>query len=526
MAKWSSAREDTWRDVMEWRAQLYPDKVAVINPETNKQWTFKELNERVNRLANALINLGVRKGDRVAVLATNIPEYIEIASTSKAGIVYVGGINWRLKGPEVAYIINDSGANTVFVERQFCDTIRSVRSQLPNVRHFICIDGSPEDMLSYQELISKYTPGDPSVDVSENDILAIIYTSGTTGLPKGVIRKHKDTLSINKQVGEALGVKDDDRCLPLLPLFHVGLIHLNFSLILAGATQWLVKRFDPELVLELIQRDKITFLYGVPTMVIRLTEHPNRTKYDTSSLRLMIYVGSPMPAEAARRGMDAFGPILGQVYSLTEGGGLYLSPEDHKMALKEPGKEGILSSVGKPSIDTKMRLVDENDNDVPPGEVGEIVFPSIIEGYWNKPEETSEAVKNGWLHTGDLAKVDKDGYVYVVDRKKDLIVSGGENISSVEVENIIYGHPAVLECAAIGVPSEKWGEEVKAVVALRPGMSATPEEIMNYCEDRLAGFKKPKSVEIWPELPKNPMGKILKGELKEKYWAGHKRRVH
>jgi len=269
-------------------------------------------------------------------------------------------------------------------------------------------------------------------------------------------------------------------------------------------------------------------LAGVPTMIIRLTEHPNRTNYDLSSLRLIGYVGSPMPVDALRRAIAAFGPVFYTGYGLTENTGeTFLTAEEHLIALREPEKERILSSVGKPLPSCQMRLVDDNDNDVPLGERGEIIFRSdcMIEGYWNKPEETEQAMKNGWLHTGDIGRVDEDGYLYIVDRKKDLIISGGENIASKEVEDVIYTHPAVLECAVIGVPSERWGEEVKAIVALRRGMTATSEEIINHCAEHLGGFKKPKSVEIWVELPKNPVGKIMKKELREKYWAARDRRV-
>lgn len=529
MANWNSQirGQETWRDVMEWCARIYPDKPAVSTPGTGKQSTFKELNQRVNSLANALADLGVKKGDRVAVLATDVPEYIEIANTCKAGKVYVP-LNWRLKGQELAYIINDSGANTVFVEEQFCDTIRSIRPQLPQVEHFICIDGRPEGMLSYDELIGSYPSDDPGIEVGESDLLTIIYTSGTTGLPKGVIRKHRDTLGHLRRMNETGRTRSDDRCLCMLPLFHAAMIHVNFGFIMCGASQWLIKAFDPEAVFELIQRERLTWLAGVPTMIIRLTEHPNRTNYDLSSLRLIGYVGSPMPVEALRRAIAAFGPVFYTGYGLTENTGeTFLTAEEHLIALREPEKERILSSVGKPFPSCQMRLIDDNDNDVPLGERGEIIFRSdcMIEGYWNKPEETEQAMKNGWLHTGDIGRVDEDGYLYIVDRKKDLIISGGENIASKEVEDVIYTHPAVLECAVIGVPSERWGEEVKAIVALRRGMTATSEEIINHCAEHLGGFKKPQSVEIWVELPKNPVGKIMKKELRERYWATRDRRV-
>lgn len=527
MGAWNSLRIETSRDVFEWQALQHADKLAVVSPQANKKYTFHELNQRANRLANALIDVGVKKGDRIAILATDGHEFIEILGTTKAGIVLVT-LNWRLTGPELAYIINDSGACTVFVEEQFSNTIRSIRAEVPNVKNFICTDASPQDMLNYQELVSKYPPDDPGIDVFEDDLLELLYTSGTTGVPKGVMRKHKDVLRFARQVVRLVGFRSDDRCFSTFPLYHAALIHFNFAFVMVGATQWILPRFDPKEVLELIQKERINFMAAAPTMVIFLTEYPERSKYDVSSLRLVCYIGSPMPEAAIKNAMDAFGPIFLQMYGLSEGTGqTALTREDHVMALKEPGKEGILNSAGHPDPSVQLRIVDDNDNDVPLGEVGEIALRSdcITDGYWNKPEETKQTWRNGWLHTGDVAKVDENGYVYIVDRKKDIIVSGGENVASKEVENTIYTHPAILEAAVIGVPSEKWGEAVKAVVALKPGMTATPEEIMDYCASRMAGFKKPKSVEIWPELPKNPVGKILKREIREKYWAGHERKV-
>lgn len=526
MAKWSSLREETWRDVMEWCARIYPDKVAIVSPETGRRYTYSEFNQRTNRLCNALLGMGLKKGDRIAVLATDVPEYLEIASASKAGFAYVP-LNWRLKPAELVYILNDSGAKAVFVEERFFDAIRAVKDQVLALKHFFALDGKPQDMVPYDELM-KSSAEDPGVNVVMNDLLAIVYTSGTTGLPKGVIKKHRDVVRYTRLANSGQ-IRNDSRCLGMWPLFHVALLHANFIFIKCGATQYLLKRFDVEKILKLINDEKISHLAGAPTMLIRLTEHPDRPKYDTKSLHSIAYAGSPMPVEAIRRGIQAFGPVFHQGFGMTEGTGqTVLTREEHLLAITDPLKEQILGSVGKPLPGCRMRIVDDDDKDVPPGEAGEIVFRSdaIIEGYWNKPEETAELLRNGWLHTGDIGKVDADGYVYIVDRKKDLIISGGENIASKEVEAVIYGHPAVLECAVIGVPSEAWGEDVKAIVSLKEGASATPEEIITFASERLGGFKKPKSLEIWAELPKNPIGKILKREMRERYWAGHEKRVH
>jgi len=526
MAKWNSLREETWRDVMEWCARIYPDKIAIVSPETNQRWTYQELNQRTNRLCNALIGLGLKKGDHLAVLATDVPEYLEIASASKAGFAYIP-LNWRLKPAELVYILNDSCASAIFVEEPYFDAIRAVKDQVPALKHIFALDGKPRDMPVYNDLM-KASPDDPGIDVVENDLLAIVYTSGTTGLPKGVIKKHRDVVRYTRLANSGQ-IRNDSRCLGMWPLFHVALLHANFIFLKCGATQYLLKRFDVDKILKLIHEERISHIAGAPTMLIRLTEHPDRPKYDTTSLHSIAYAGSPMPVEALKRGIEAFGPVFHQGFGMTEGTGqTVLTSEEHLLAITDPTKEKILGSVGKPLPGCRIRLVDDDDKDVPPGEAGEIVFHSeaIIEGYWNKPEETAELLRGGWLHTGDIGKLDDDGYLYIVDRKKDLIISGGENIASKEVEAVIYGHPAVLECAVIGVPSEKWGEDVKAIVSLKEGLTATTEEIINFASERLGGFKKPKSLEIWDELPKNPIGKILKREMREKYWAGHEKRVN
>jgi acyl-CoA synthetase (AMP-forming)/AMP-acid ligase II len=526
MAKWNSLREETWRDVMEWCARIYPDKVAIVAPESNRRYTYSEFNERTNRLCNALIGLGLKKGDRIAVLSTDVPEYLEIASASKAGFAYVP-LNWRLKPAEMVYILNDAGARAVFVEERFADAVRAVKSQVPSLKYLFCLDSKLQDMISYDELM-KASPEDPGVDVVMNDLLGIVYTSGTTALPKGVIKKHRDVVRYTRLANSGQ-IRNDSRCLGMWPLFHVALLHANFIFLKCGATQYLLKRFDVEKILKLINDEKITHLAGAPTMLARMTEHPDRPKYDTSSLHSIAYAGSPMPVEAIRRGIEAFGPVFHQGFGMTEGTGqTVLTREEHLLAITDPSKERILASVGKPLPGCRLRIVDDDDKDMPKGQPGEIIFKSdaIIEGYWNKPEATADLLRNGWLHTGDIGKVDEDGYVYIVDRKKDMIISGGENIASKEVEAVIYGHPAVFECAVIGVPSEAWGEDVKAIVSLKEGMTATPEEIIAFATERLGGFKRPKTLEIWADLPKNPVGKILKREMREKYWAGLEKRVH
>ena len=517
--KWNSVRIETWRDIMEWNAQLYPDKVAFCEVATGRKWTFREHNEVVNRLCNALYGLGLKKQDRAAVLAGDLIEYCQIAMICKAGLVYVP-VNWRLTAPEAAYIINQSGAKVLFVDAEHADVARSIKKDIPEVKHIICINGSPSDMINYYDFIGSASPGDPGVDVVETDILGLVYTSGTSALPKGTVQSHKKAIAIGRLQAREPAYRHDDSFLGVLPLFHVAMLNLQFSKYGIGITQYIM-RFDIIAVMETIQKYKITTFQAVPTMIINMTEHPDRPKYDLSSLRVLVYVGSAMPAEAAKRAWKAFGPVLYQIYGATEGGGTILKAEDHAKALSDPAREHILKAAGRPFLGSKVKILDDNDNEVPAGAMGEICFHenTTVEQYWKKPEETAETFKNGWYHTGDMGKVDEEGYIYILDRKKDIIVTGGENVSSRDVENVILTHPAVLECAVIGVPSEKWGEEVRALVVPRRGMTITPEEVIDYCKDKLAGYKRPRSAEVWKELPKNPSGKILKKDIRAMYRA-------
>lgn len=515
--KWDSNRIETWRDIMEWNAQLYPDKVAFCEVATERQWTFKEQNEVVNKLCNALYGLGLEKGDRVAVLAGDLIEYCQIAMIGKAGLVYVP-INWRLTGPEAVYIINESGAKVLFVDLDHVDMARSFKKDIPEVKYFICINASPEDMINYDDFLAPASSEDPGVDVVETDVLGLVYTSGTSALPKGVVYTHQKALEIGRLQVREPDYRNDDTFLGVLPLYHVAMLNLQFSKYNIGMTQYIM-RFDAQAVMETIQKYKITSFQAVPIMVINMTEHPDRSKYDLSSLRVLVYVGSAMPAEAAKRAWKAFGPVLVQVYGATEGGGTILKAEDHAKALSDPSKEHILNSAGRPIRGCVLKILDDDGNEAPVDTMGEICFrtKTSVEKYWNKPDETAETFRDGWFHTGDMGKMDEEGYVYILDRKKDIIISGAENISARDVENVIYTHPAIQDCAVIGVPSEKWGEEVKAIVVPRRGMTVTPEEIIEYCQDKMASFKRPKSAEIWDELPKNPTGKILKKEIRAKY---------
>jgi long-chain acyl-CoA synthetase len=514
----------TLKELLNKNAQIYSDKMAFIFE--NKRYTFKQVNQRVNSLINALADMGVRKGDRVAMLSYNCSQYFEVFNTAKAGMICVP-LNYRAVGRELVYLINNSESNTLILEKEFVNTIIPIRHELGRVKNFICLDAVVENMASYEQLISSSPPDEPVDKVEADDPAILFYTSGTTGRPKGALHTHKSLLAEAAAVSQ--NFTPDDIALCVMPFFHVaGSAVYLFPAFASGATIVIHKKFDEVEILETIEREKVTYICLVPAMIIRLLEHPDLDKHDLSSLRTIAYTGAPMPFEALRRGVKRFGKIFVQLLGQTETLNLtILNKEDHN--LEGSAKEiRRLESVGKPPRAGEVRIIDEQGRDAPVGEVGEIVASSarMMKEYWKLPKETAEIMEGGWLHTGDIGRMDEDGYIYIVDRKKDMIISGGENIYSREVEEVLYTHPAVQEAAVVGVPDEKWGESVKAVIVLREGMTTTEDEIINFCKEHLASYKKPKSVEFWDSLPMTGSAKIKKNEIRDRYWKGYEKKVH
>jgi long-chain acyl-CoA synthetase len=514
----------TLRDMIEDNARRYPDKTAFIFED--RRHTFKEVNDRINSLVNALADLGIGRGDRVGILARNCSQYFEVLGLSKAGRICVP-LNYRLVGRELSYLINNSQISALILEREFFDVIASIRHELDGVRSLICLDAEAEDMLSYEELISAFPADEPPDEVEPDDPCVLFYTSGTTGRPKGAVHTHRSMIA--EAAIAHRGLSSDDIVLCVMPFFHVGgtAAHLVPAFFFA-ATIVIHDRFEERAVLETIEREKVTYAFLVPAMIIRLLESPDLSRWDLSSLHSLGYTGAPMPVEALRKGIASLGNVFFQELGQTETMNMtVLRKEDHK--LEGSARElKRLESVGKPFREGELRIVDEQGRDVPVGEVGEIIARSdrIMQGYWRSPEETAKTIRDGWLHTGDVGKMDEDGYVYLVDRKKDMIISGGENIYSREVEEVLYMHPAVLEAAVVGVPDDMWGESVKAVLVLKQGANVCEEDIIAFCKEHMASYKKPRSVEFWGELPKTGSGKIKKVDIREPYWEGHEKRVH
>ena len=513
-------------DMARKNAKKNPDKVGLIFEDT--ELTFAEIFRRMNQLANAMLALGIAKGDRVAILSKNCPEYLEFYfASTMIGAVPVG-INYRLVDTEVEFIANDSEAKLFFVNVEYAQTVLGIRDRLAATR-YVSIGGAIEGMQDYESLIASGSEIEPSVALDENDVALQMYTSGTTGRPKGAMLSHRNILSSVIGTVACAGASAESIFFTPTPLYHMAavlavLIPWNY-----GATAGLARDFIPPECLQTLQDRKVTHTVMVPAMVIFCLQVPGIEKFDLSSLEFLLAGASPFPFQALKRAIEIFGCKFGQVFGQTESAGLmtFLGPEDHVLEDTER-RQRILKSAGKEMWQNEVRVVDDEDRDVAPGEIGEVIGrgPNNMIGYWKLPEATAAALKDGWLRTGDLGKVDDEGYIYIVDRKKDMIVSGAENIYPAEIEAALMAHPAVAEAAVIGVPHESWGESVKAVVALMEESEATEAEIMEFCRERLAGYKIPRSVDFVDALPRNPTGKVLKTVLREKYWEGHEKRVH
>jgi long-chain acyl-CoA synthetase len=518
------------QQILERAVRFYPDRTAVACGSV--RFTYRGLAERVRRLCQALQGLGIAKGDRLAILMFNCHRYFELYyATPEMGTLTVP-LNIRLSASEIAYILKDSGSNTLFVGPEFLPLLAEIRDQLPDLRHCIFTgDGPPpEGFEGYEQLLGAASPDFTATPVLPDDLAALFYTSGTTGHPKGVMLSHANLLANAYHILASMSWQEEEVYLHACPMFHIADGPTSHFITWRGGTHVIIPGFKPDLALEVMERERVTATLLIPTMINFLIRHPDVDKRDLSTLRRIAYGGAPMPAELARQAMQTLACTFIHLYGLTESAPLLtlLPPEQH-VADGPPEKVRRLLSCGRAIIGTRLRVVDGRGQDVPTGEVGEIIAkgPNIMVGYWNKPDETAAALRDGWLYTGDLASMDEEGYVYIVDRKKDMIITGGENVFSTEVENALYTHPAILEAAVVGVPDATWGEAIKAIIVLKPGMRATAEDIIEHCRAHIAHFKVPRSVDFHESgLPKSGSGKILKRELREKYWAGQERRVH
>lgn len=516
-------------DYLEFFARETPDHSCAEMGE--RKLTYLEVDRLANRFANSLLAQGLTKGDRFTYVSLNsIEMVIMYYGAAKVGVVPVP-LNYRLAPREVLYIVNDSESKLLFSQPEFIDGIDTVRSDIQNVQTYIHLSSSEdrERWVSYENWLVN-DDSNPRAHVSDTDQLYQMYTSGTTGLPKGVMSNH---YSVCENISSGIlfsGMElSRERSLIVAPLYHVAAAVTAMLIIARGGSLVIVDAFDPINVVNKLEGEKISIVTLVPAMIQAcLVCVQDLDSRDFSSLRRITYGASPIAKEVLVKAMEKFGCEFSQGFGMTELSCIAtgLSAEDHVRAIESEPE--LLASAGRAVLGTDVRIADENDLEVPYGTVGELQVrgPQVMTGYWNKPEATAETLKDGWMHTGDAAKMDERGYIYIQDRIKDMIVSGGENIYPAEVENALFQHPAVADAAVIGIPSEQWGESVMAFLVLQGEEKPTTEELIEFCRERLAGYKLPRQVELVDVLPRNASGKVLKNQLREPYWEGIERKVN
>jgi fatty-acyl-CoA synthase len=515
---------------------VHADKEAIVSGPL--RLTYKQFGERVNRWANLMRALGVEKGDRVALLMPNSHRLLEaFFGASLLGVVLMP-LNFRLTSDDFDYILNHGGAKVLLIEEELASLIEPIRGQLAGLEHFLAANDSAkvstEGWQDYETLLSEASNEAPApAEIDENEPSALLYTSGTTGKPKGVMLTHRNLYMNAMNSIVEFGIREDDRYLHTLAQFHCNGWGLPYAVTGMGATHVIIRKFEPAEFFKLVVEEQVTFACMPPTMINMALHHPldeavlaalpKNTRIGTA--------GSAPPMASIQGAQEKFGWQVIQIYGLTETSP-FLTVSKVKPTMKDLSDEEKLrvqTKTGYPMIGVDIRVVDDEGQDVAPDstEVGEVIARSnvVMKGYWQQPEATDAVIVDGWFHTGDMALLDSEGFIEVVDRKKDLIISGGENVSSLEVEGLLYKHPAILEAAIIAAPDEKWGEVPAAIVVLKPGYQATEAELIEFCRERLAHYKCPKKIDFLEVLPRTATGKIQKNLLRDKFWSGKSKRV-
>jgi acyl-CoA synthetase (AMP-forming)/AMP-acid ligase II len=507
-------------------ARYWPNRPAILHRD--RTVTFRELDERSSRLGNALLGLGLGKGDRVSIQSRNCAELIEIeCALYKAGLTKAA-LNPRFTPAEASDVVGNCTPLVMIAGEGFQNYSRETPG-FDSVRHFVSLAGAPPGYIAYEDLLAQGSPTAPTVDISPDDVAVLHFSSGSTGKIKAAMQTYGNRKACLRKflMGVEHATVPGDRLALLGPVTHAtGMFMQPF--LYSGGTLVVFDKFDPEHFLCSVQELRITHVFMVPAMINMILAHPALGRYDLSSLKSLNYGAAPMAPARITEAWQRIGPILSQGYggAETTSGVTRLSRADHAYAIEHRPER--LASCGRPIGEADVRVVDAEGREVSGDEIGEIVVrgEDVFKGYWGEPGLTDEVLIDGWLHTGDLAKVDDEGFIYLVDRKKDMIISGGFNVYPTEVEAVLYQHPAIYEACVISVPDPRWGESVKAVVALKSGAQASAEELLAFCRARLADYKLPRTFDFTTELPKNPSGKIARKVVREPYWAGMERRVN
>ena len=510
---------ETLGDVLRNNARKFPDETAVSYH--GRIITFREHLERGNRLASALWKRGIRRQDRVSILSQNTMEFLEAYAACELAGYIAATVNWRLAPPEIQMILNEATPRVLIFEAQYAGIIDKIRDKLGFVEAFLCFGGAAPDWAENYETVvaGGDVEGAPTRPLPD-EIMHLIYTSGTTGRPKGVMRTHRGEIAVAILMATELGLIVSDKLQLMMPIFHVGARFLQLGVHIRGGSIVLHHDFKPEEIIETIERERVTMTHMAPTMVQAVLNVPGIERRDLKSLHTICYSAAPMPVPLLKRGLKLLGPVFLQLYGMTEGGGTTLHKRQHKPDGSEQDIKR-LGSVGQAAPDVRLRIVDEGGGNLPVGQPGEILISttSRMVGYWNNTAATIAALKGGWYHTGDLGYLDEQGFLYLVDRKKDMIISGGENIYSREVEEALAAHPAITDVAVIGVKDDYWGETVRAIAVLDPGKPTSESELIEHCKTLMASYKKPKSIVFVDDLPRLPSGKINKVILRQLYGA-------
>jgi len=515
-------------DFLRRAAKLYPNKCAIVDGDL--RITYREYQERVNQIGHALLGLGVEAGDRICILSPNSHYFLEFYyGAPQIGAILVP-LNFRLVAADHEYIINHAGVKVVVADHEYSHIVDQIRPNLTTVEHFVVtgVQGAPEGWVSWDDLAAgQPTTPTPKIIQDENDVVSINYTSGTTARPKGVMLTHRNAYINAYNFIAHLGTRHDDVELWTLPMFHANGWGGPFALTAMGATHIVLRAVVAEDIYRLISAEGVTFACMAPAVLATILDYPEKPKHQITTKPRFVVAGAPPPAAFIKRLEEELGWEFIQIYGLTETAPILTisRPDFHS----EEGEYSRRARAGVEVIGVDILVLDDDGNPVPMDgtSIGEVCARSnvVLKGYWEQPEETAKAIYDGYFHSGDLAVWDEFGNIHIVDRKKDVIISGGENISSSEIEDALYKHPAVQECAVIGVPSEKWGETPKALVVLREGNTATEEEIVIFTRDHLAHFKCPTSVDFVESLPRTATGKLQKFMIREPYWQGVERRV-